>query len=218
LVRRGQDVDGGGGRPSSRARRHGLGGRSRLRRLRSPEPALRLDGRRPLLARTGRRAAGDRGDRAHGSLNSPRATTTAEPPTSTRSTASAEPLTRAWRRDGRAISSPCEITTSSPNATRPWRARCSASGPAAEPVAGSSGTPAAGEKFRVFHCAADPATQLVPTTGSSDKRPRSGPSPATATGEGRTTETCLMALSLTSTASPERGTESAVSVKTSATT
>ena len=66
--------------------------------------------------------------------NSPRATITAEPPTST---SSGERATRVQRR-GRPISTPCTISISSPKPIRPCRARWSASGPAAEPVAGSS--------------------------------------------------------------------------------
>ena len=42
------------------------------------------------------------------------------------------------------------ISISSPKAIRPWRARWSASGPAAEPVAGSSATPPPGANIRVF--------------------------------------------------------------------
>ncbi len=44
------------------------------------------------------------------SRNSPRATTTAEPPTSTRSTRSADPSAQAWRIEGRPISAPCLIS------------------------------------------------------------------------------------------------------------
>src|SRR5206468_6971087 len=72
--------------------------------------------------------------------NSPRATITAVPPTSI----SVSERATAWRVDGRPTSAPCLISISSPNAIRPWRERWSASGPAAEPVAGSSSMPCAG--------------------------------------------------------------------------
>src|SRR5207253_9347538 len=68
-------------------------------------------------------AAGGAGDRnARHRWNSPRATTTADPPTSTRSTASMVPSTRAKSVACRPISMPCAISISSPNAIRPWRA------------------------------------------------------------------------------------------------
>src|SRR2546423_3651291 len=86
-------------------------------------------------------ALGGRARVHQGRRNSPRATTTADPPTSTRSTFSAEPSIRAKSFDGRSISTPCVISISSPNGARPWRAAWSASGPPARPVAGSSGTP-----------------------------------------------------------------------------
>src|SRR5262249_57452804 len=116
---------GGGGRQGG-ARRGGGGG--------SGEPPLRLPRRRPLLERAVGRAPRDRGARAQGSLNSPRATITAEPPTTTRSTAPGVPSATANSFDGRPISTPCVISISSPLAIRPWRTRCTASGPAAEPV------------------------------------------------------------------------------------
>ncbi len=58
-----------------------------------------------------------------GSRNSPWATVTALPPTSTRSICSPEPSARANSVDGRAISAPWEISISSPKPIRPWRAR-----------------------------------------------------------------------------------------------
>ena len=54
------------------------------------------------------------------------------------------------------------ISISSPGWTRPWRTRWTASGPAAEPVAGSSETPAPGANMRVFHALPEPAKQLIP--------------------------------------------------------
>src|SRR4029077_16921559 len=92
---------------------------------------------------------------------SPRATMTADPPTRTRSTLSAEPSARAYSRDGRPISSPWRISISSPKPIRPCRARCTASGPAAEPVRGSSGTPWCGENIRVFQAVPRPAKVLT---------------------------------------------------------
>ena len=70
--------------------------------------------RRRLLAGAGPGAAGDRGARAQGSLNSPRATITALPPTSTRSSCSAVPSARANSVEGRPISTPWVISISSP--------------------------------------------------------------------------------------------------------
>ena len=107
----------------------------------SAQPPLPLAGRRRLLDGARGRAARDRGGRAQGILNSPRATSTAEPPTRTRSIRSAEPSATAKSLEGRPISAPCAISISSPKAIRPCRARWIASGPAAEPVAGSSATP-----------------------------------------------------------------------------
>jgi hypothetical protein len=65
------------------------------RRRRDAQPALLLARRRPLLDRTRGRAAGDQSIGNQGSLNSPRATIFAEPPTSTRSIRSADPSARA---------------------------------------------------------------------------------------------------------------------------
>ena len=62
------------------------------------------------------------GPRPQSSLNSPRATMTAEPPTSTFEICSGEPSTRAYSLLGRLISAPCEISISSPNAMRLCRA------------------------------------------------------------------------------------------------
>src|SRR6266545_3248658 len=53
---------------------------------------------------------------------------------------SADPSALAYSRDGLPISSPCRISISWPKPIRPCLARWTASGPAAEPVAGSSGT------------------------------------------------------------------------------
>ena len=88
---------------------------------------------------------------------SPRATMTADPPTRTRSTWPAGPSARAYSHDGLPISSPCLISISSPKPIRPCRARWTASGPAAEPVAGSSGTPWYGANIRVFQDRPRPA-------------------------------------------------------------
>ena len=56
---------------------------------------------------------------AYGRRNSPRATITALPPTSTRSSCSAVPSARANSVEGRPISTPCVISISSPNADSP---------------------------------------------------------------------------------------------------
>ena len=62
------------------------------------------------------------------SLNSPRATTTARPPTSTRWTPASLPSARAYSVDGRPISSPWEISISVPHGTRPCLQTWHASG------------------------------------------------------------------------------------------
>ena len=54
-----------------------------------------------------------------------------------------------------------------------------ASGPAAEPVAGSSATPDAGANMRVFHFFPEPAKQLTPIGASFPSAPKSGSSAAT---------------------------------------
>ena len=59
----------------------------------------------------------------HGRRNSPRATLTAHPPTSTLSMRSRVPLARANSVLDRPISAPCAISISSPGARRPWRTR-----------------------------------------------------------------------------------------------
>ena len=85
------------------------------------------------------------------------------------------PSTRAYSFEGRPISTPWVISISSPKAIRPWRARWTASGPAADPVAGSSATPPPGANIRVFQRRPGPARQLKPSTsGSVGERPRSG--------------------------------------------
>ena len=48
---------------------------------------------------------------------------------------------------------------------RPCRARWTASGPAAEPVAASSGTPPPGANILVFQREPEPAKQLNPIVG-----------------------------------------------------
>ena len=129
---------------TSRGRRCGIdpradrSGRAPRRSPRPPRSPRRIDRRRGRSRRPPRRPThrrrgprDPRRDRARerierrdqGSSISPRAITTALPPTSTRSTRSESPRTRAWSVDGRSISTPCSITTSSPNRTRPCRAR-----------------------------------------------------------------------------------------------
>ena len=83
---------------------------------------------------------------------------------------SAEPSTRAYSFAGRPISTPWSISISSPNAVRPWRARWTASGPAAEPVAGSSATPSAGANMRVFQPPSVRAKQLTPSVAQPRER------------------------------------------------
>src|SRR6185369_2096414 len=72
----------------------------------------------PLAAREGA-APGRALSARQGKRNSPRATITAQPPTSIRSIRSALPVTRAYSVDGRPISAPCSMTISSPKAMRP---------------------------------------------------------------------------------------------------
>src|SRR5581483_8439872 len=115
----------------------------------------------------------------------PRATTTAEPPTSARSSEYA----RARSRDGRPISSPWRISTSVPHWTAPWRPRWTASGPAADPVAGSSATPSVGPNQRLFHRTPEPAKQYAPTRSCSASAAWSGRRAATASSSGRQTKT-----------------------------
>jgi hypothetical protein len=73
------------------------------------------------------------------------------------------------------------------------RARWTASGPAAEPVAGSSGTPSAGANIRVVQDRPDPAKQLTPSTGRAAstvtraKAAKSGRSAATVAASGSAT-------------------------------
>ncbi len=57
------------------------------------------------------------------SRNSPRATTTACPPTETRSSSPSRASARAKSVEGRPISTPCEISIHSPHSTRPCRQR-----------------------------------------------------------------------------------------------
>ena len=131
-----------------------------------------LPGRDPAGEAHEEEGAGRRGHRSgpfrdqSGRRNSPRATVTAEPPTSTRSIAAGPPSARAKSTLGRPISTPWRISISCPKGIRPWRARWQASGPAAEPVAGSSGTPAPGAKARVFQRRPAPAKQFVVPRGN----------------------------------------------------
>ena len=81
---------------------------------------------------------------------------------------------------GRPSSSPWRISISSPNSTRPCRQRWTASGPAAEPVAGSSATPSAGANIRVFQRGPAPEKQLAPIAPISVSAAMSGRSAATA--------------------------------------
>ncbi len=156
----------GRGLPAGRAVAD-LGRRPRPRPVRDAQPPLPLPRRRPLLARPGGRAAGDRGRSLRPGLRLSRAGTRRarrRPPSRRprlRSTRSALPSTRAYSVDGRPISTPCVISISSPKAIRPCRARWSASGPAAEPVAGSSATPPPGANIRVFHRVPEPAMRLI---------------------------------------------------------
>ena len=93
--------------------------------------------------------------------NSPRATTTARPPTSTRSIPTSLPWARAYRVEGRLISSPWEISISVPQATSPCRQTWHASGPAAAPVAGPQVRPAQVRTSVSSRRFSDPAMQLV---------------------------------------------------------
>src|SRR5581483_8563256 len=155
-----------------------------------PGNARELVGERRLAA------AARTGDRdPHGSWSSPRATRTAEPPTSIRSTASAVPSARANSVDRRPISTPCSISISSPKAMRPCRARWSASGPAAEPVAGSSAMPRPGPNMRSFHRRPEPAKQLIPSVPYSPSSRIGGSSAATSSREPSATYTCGTPLS-----------------------
>ena len=137
----------------------------RRARLRGAEPALRLARRRRLLDGARRRAARDRGGRAQGILNSPRATITAEPPTRTRSIRSPVALD-ARRRASTAGRSRRPARSRSPRRRRSGRGGRDGSraGPAAEPVAGSSGTPCAGANMRVFQRPPSRAKQLTPAS------------------------------------------------------
>src|SRR5829696_6240435 len=87
-----------------------------------------------------------------------------------RVTWSASPETRAKSSLGRPISAPCAIRISVSHGMRPWRARCNARGPAAEPVAGSSSIPSAGANMRVFHARPEPEKTLNLTSGIPDER------------------------------------------------
>src|SRR3954453_24033188 len=113
------------------------------------------------------------------SRNSPRATMTAEPPAST---SSGERAT-ANSVDGRPLSAPWWISISSPKPIRPCRARWSARGPAAEPVAGSSPTPCAGTKTRAFQPSPSRAKHTVPYRLSSSTASLVGLRAAPASGE-----------------------------------
>ena len=97
LGRRRRDLARGGRRSAAGLRRRGRPVRSGPRALRRAQPALPLDRRRPLLALRSRPSCPTSRPSAwvYGTLNSPRATMTAEPPTSTDSISSPEPVARA---------------------------------------------------------------------------------------------------------------------------
>ncbi len=126
-------------------------------------------------------------------LNSPRATATAEPPTSIAVSASAVPAARATSVLGRPTSAPCEISMSVSHASRPWRHRCAASGPAAEPVAASSSGPMPTANMRVLAVRVPSASvcvakQFTPATPAiSLSREKSGRKAATSSNVGSVT-------------------------------
>ena len=159
---RGRAGPAGGGRPGL-ARRAARAGRPSSSR-RSGRSSSR--GNRPRPAERRRST----------SRNSPRATVTACPPTSTRSISPSPPSARAYSVDGRPIAAPCEIMISSPQAILPWRARWQASGPAAEPVAASS-PPSQNIRSRPV-ARPSPAKQLTPVTPSATTAAMSGRSAA----------------------------------------
>ena len=134
------------------------------------------------------------------SRNSPRATTTAWPPTKTRSSSPSRASARAKSVEGRPISTPCEISIHPPHSTRPCRQRWTTSGPAAEPVAGSSGTPFDGANILVFQAVPEPAKQLT-MTPSSVSAEKSGRNAATSSREPSVTNVCRTPLSYRSTGS-----------------
>ena len=75
------------------------------------------------------------------------------------------PDARARSSDGRPIATPWWISTSLPQSTTPWVARCTASGPAADPVAGSSGTPSAGDEVARVHAPVADRVAVDPRDG-----------------------------------------------------
>src|SRR5215204_4297703 len=86
----------------------------------------------------------------------------------------APPETRAKSSLGLPISTPWLIRISVSHGMRPWRARCNARGPAAEPVAGSSSIPSAGANMRVFQARPEPEKTLNPISGIAGERAQGG--------------------------------------------
>ena len=111
------------------------------------------------VARTRRRGVRRISPNPAGTRRAPRS-----PPTHRRPSPPTDPLpsARARSTDRCPISTPCTISISAPSSTRPCRTRCTTSGPAAEPVAGSSATPNAGPNIRVFQRSPDPAEAVDP--------------------------------------------------------
>ena len=119
------------------------------------------------------------GESSQVSRYSPRATSTAAPPTTTCSIRSAEPSARARRIDGRPISTPWEISISAPN--RSIRAAPGAP-PAARRQTRSRDPRRRRAPVRTSRAPRDrrpPAKHLTPTRPSPPSAPRSGASAAT---------------------------------------
>ena len=132
----------------------------------------------------------------YGSLNSPRATIMADPPTATRSICSRRPVdTRVERRrpaDLGALRDLDLVAERDPAVAREVQ-RERPCGRAGRRVLVNAG---AGANIRVFHASPEPAKQLTPiTAGRSASRPRSGRSAATSSSESSVTYTCRMPLS-----------------------
>ena len=107
-------------------------------------------------------------------------------------------------------STPCSTSISAPQSTSPCRQRWHASGPAAEPVAGSSRTPTDGANIRTFQSEPEPAKQLA-ITSRSVSAVRSGCREATSSRVRRPTYVNSRPLSYRSTGTIDVSTPSATS-------
>ena len=113
----------------------------------APRPGAGPTPRVELARRRGRAAT-----RPHAGRTVPRRRCTAVPPTATDGDGVGQALDPHEQRRRPLDLAPCDSVSCTPGSTRPWRSRCTPTGPAADPVAGSSAMPTPGRTSASSPC------------------------------------------------------------------